>query len=203
MKRLVWVLVILLAGAVAPASASPIFFTAALSGPNESPPNSSPGTGTALVTLDPIARTMEVQVTWSGLLVAATVAHIHVINGPGDANTLDTLGPVATTVPTFPGFPGTEFGSYHATFDLTQASSYSPGFFNDAGMTAAAAEAALVAGIADGRAYLNIHTSVFPGGEIRGFLEPFPVPVPVPEPSGLALLGLAAVAAICRRRRHV
>ena len=45
------------------------------------------------------------------------------------------------------------------------------------------AEAALIAGIEHGQTYLNIHTSQFTGGEIRGFL------VPVPEPSTPFLLG--------------
>jgi len=36
------------------------------------------------------------------------------------------------------------------------------------GGTAAGAEAALVGGLAAGQAYFNIHTSPFPGGEIRG-----------------------------------
>jgi hypothetical protein len=38
------------------------------------------------------------------------------------------------------------------------------------GGTTAGAEAALLAGLEAGQAYLNIHTTMFPGGEIRGFL---------------------------------
>jgi hypothetical protein len=44
------------------------------------------------------------------------------------------------------------------------------------GGTTAQAEADLFQAIADGKAYLNIHSSTFPGGEIRGFLVPGPVP---------------------------
>ena len=47
------------------------------------------------------------------------------------------------------------------------------------------------------KAYLNIHTNVFPGGEIRGFLSR-----DVPEPALPALLGVAAVAALVSRRRR-
>jgi hypothetical protein len=41
------------------------------------------------------------------------------------------------------------------------------------GGTVASAEAALLDGLRAGQTYLNIHTSMFPGGEIRGvLLEP-------------------------------
>jgi hypothetical protein len=50
-------------------------------------------------------------------------------------------------------------------------SSYNPAFVSANGGTAASAEAALFAGIMAGHAYLNIHTTTFPGGEIEGFLE--------------------------------
>ncbi len=76
-----------------------------------------------------------------------------------------------TTTPTFAGFPlGVTSGSYNNTLDLTLASSYNPAYITANGGTTATAEAALAAAIASGRAYLNIHSSVFGGGEIRGFL---------------------------------
>ena len=49
-------------------------------------------------------------------------------------------------------------------------------------------------GIADGKAYWNIHTQTFGGGEIRGFL------VPVPEPSSALILGAGAMFVMRRRR---
>jgi len=54
---------------------------------------------------------------------------------------------------------------------------------------AQANEAALL----DGLVYFNIHTSTFPGGEIRGQV--------VPEPATLAVLLIGAVAMLRRRRR--
>ena len=44
------------------------------------------------------------------------------------------------------------------------------------GGTTATAEAAFFAAIAAGKAYLNVHSTVVPGGEIRGFLLPAQVP---------------------------
>jgi hypothetical protein len=140
---------------------------------------------------------LEVFVAFMDLTAPNTAAHIHVINGPGDANTLDTLGPVATTTPTFTGFPtGSTFGTYNNTFDTLLASSYRAGWITDSGGTTALAEAALFDGIITGRAYLNIHSTMFPGGEIRGFLQP----AAVPEPSVLLLLGAAGIGVVRRMR---
>ena len=180
------------------AHAGPTTYYVSLSGSAESPTNASPGTGFATVTIDPLAHTLAVDVTFSGLLGVTTASHIHIINGPGDTNTLDTVGPVATQTPAFLGFPlGVTAGTYNSpTFDTSLASTYRAGWITDSGGLAAA-EAAFFAGITDGRAYLNIHTTVVPGGEIRGFLQT------VPEPGTLALLGLglAGFAAVRSRKR--
>jgi hypothetical protein len=177
-------------------AATPLFFVANLDGPSESPSNASPGTGFTFVTIDTTAHTLQVQVTFQGLLAGNTAAHIHVINGPGDANTADTLGPVATTTPTFPGFPtGATAGTYNNTLFTDQASSYNPAFVTAAG-SLAVAEAALFAGIIEGRAYLNIHSTTFPGGEIRGFL----VATPEPATYAMAIAGLGMLWILKRKR---
>lgn len=172
------------------AHATSITYTAALSGPNEFPPNGSPGIGLAFVTIDDIANTMRVVVTFSGLTVPNTAAHIHcctTLPGTGTAG-------VATTTPTFTGFPAGTAGSYDNVFSLIDAGSYNPAFVTMQGGLAGA-RAALLAGLASDLTYLNIHTGNFPAGEIRGFLTP------VPEPTSLTLLGLGVAGVVARRRR--
>lgn len=184
------------------AQAAITVYTATLNGPNEAPSNTSPGTGSAIVTIDDVLNTMRVQATFSGLTPttttgapsSTTASHIHT---PTAVPFAGTAG-VATTTPSFPGFPlGVTSGTYDNLFDLLTASTYNPAFVTANGGTVAGARTALLNGIASGQAYLNIHTTAFPGGEIRGFL------VAVPEPASWAmmLIGFAAIGAAMRRRK--
>jgi hypothetical protein len=171
--------------------------SANLSQANEVPPTLSPGTGTAIVTLDTTVQTLRVQETFSGLGSGTTASHIHCCLAspflPGV-----NVG-VATTVPTFPGFPlGVTSGTYDMTFDLTASSTYNPAFVTAEGGTVAGAEAALVAALLAGETYINIHTVNFGGGEIRGFLGA------VPEPStwAMMLIGFAGLGFVFRKSRR-
>lgn len=57
----------------------------------------------------------------------------------------------------------------------------------------------LIADLNTGRAYFNIHTEQYAGGEIRGFY----IPSPVPEPGTYAMLviGLAGIGFVARSKR--
>lgn len=172
--------------------AGTITYTTALSGAAESPATASAGTGTSTVIYDDVAHTMRVIASFSGLNGNTTSSHIHCCTAtPG----VSTAG-VATQTPTFAGFPlGVTSGSFDNTFDLTLASSWNAAFITANGGTTTSAEAALLAGLDAGKAYFNIHTTAFPGGEIRGFLTA------TPEPSTAVLLLVPALAFWVRRRR--
>jgi len=170
-----------------------------LSGGNENPATPSAGTGTGLIDFDTTAHTLQVNIVFSGLSSPTTASHIHCcVNPPGNAG-------VATTTPTFLNFPlGVTSGTYNMILDTTQASSWNPAFITANGGTPLGAEAALAAGLAAGQPYLNIHTTAFPGGEIRGLLVLETSPN-VPTLSEWALAGLAALlvvlAFVTMRRR--
>ena len=104
-------------------------YSISLSGPNESPANASPGTGSGTVTFDMSASTLRVEVTFTGLLSNVTNAHIHCCTPASGAGTAG----VATVTPTFTSFPaGATFGSYDRTFNMTAAT----GSWNNAFVTA-------------------------------------------------------------------
>jgi len=164
-----------------------------LLGGSEVPVANTPGTGQVRITLDFDLVTMRVEASFSGLLGNATAAHIHCCTLPGN-----NVG-VATMTPTFTGFPtSVKAGSYDQTFNMALPTSYNTAFIANNGGTTSTAFNALVAGLDSGKAYFNLHTSSFPGGEVRALLTP----VPEPTSSGLALVGLGLVGALARPRRQ-
>jgi CHRD domain/PEP-CTERM motif len=193
MKHLIALIALVIFVLILPHQSQAISFTfGTLNGAIEFVPNGSPGTGIATVDLDTSAHTLSVDITFSGLEGTTTAAHIHCC--------ATTTAPVATMLPSFFLFPlGVTSGAYAHTFDTTDASTFSAGFITANGGTPAGAEAALLAGLLAGEAYLNIHTNIYSGGEIRGFSQA--ESSSVPEPATLLLLGsgLAGMAVFRRR----
>jgi hypothetical protein len=190
MKRVLSVLALAAAALAIPAYAQT--YHADASGPEESPPNGSPGT--SMVTIDIAGSTLMVDMSFRDLVGTASAAHIHCCTA--DAFT----GTSAIAMP-FTDFPtGGHTGDYTKAIPLYESTSYDPEFLKAHGGTAKGAATALVDGINANEAYVNIHTSEFPGGEIRGFV----VAAPVPEPAewGMMAGGLAGLLWMGRRKRR-
>jgi hypothetical protein len=128
-----------LALALAPAASAQDFYSV-IDAAQETPPNGSPATGSATMTLDTVNNALSYNITFSGLLGSETMAHIH---GPADPG---VAGGIKHTLPLGSPKVGTWF-------------------------YAEADEADILAG----RMYINIHSSMFGGGEIRGQICPTPI----------------------------
>ena len=116
-------------------------FTVSLNGAQENPSVNSPGSGSCVLTLDTAETQITLSCTYSGLGSSASAAHIH------------TDGPVGVNGPVL--------------FNLTGASGTS-GTLN---LALTAVTPAQVADLRAKRWYVNIHTTNFPGGEIRGQIK--------------------------------
>ena len=154
------------------------------------------GTGSATLTFDLDLATMRVEFTFSGLTGNTTAAHLHCCTALPNAGNAG----VATVTPSF-AFPlGVKAGSFDQTFDLlplVPTTTYNAAFITANGGTANSALVALLAGLDADKAYLNIHTSTAPAGEIRALLHVAPVPMP----AAVWLFG-SALAGLMGWRRH-
>jgi len=184
-----------LALAAAAGLATPAFaqtYRANLTGPGESPPNTSPGM--SMVTIDLSGTKLMVDAPFRDLVAPTTVAHIHCC-------TTQAFSGAAAPAIGFADFPtGVQSGTYSHSFSLSDTATYEPAFLAANGGTASSAASALMNAINANEAYVNIHSTTYPNGEIRGFL----VAAPIPEPAEWALLagGLASLLWMGRRRRR-
>jgi hypothetical protein len=120
--------------------AATISFKADLSGPGESPPNQSKGTGSVRATLDTVSKTLTWTASYSGLSGPAVGAHFH--------------GPIS-----YVGITSEQ----NAPIQVGTTGSLASPFKGSTTVTDAQAK-----DLMDGRWYFNIHTPANPGGEIRG-----------------------------------
>jgi hypothetical protein len=179
-----------------PAGAAPIdpSFRAVASGALETPPNASPGT--SLVTIDLGGKQMLVDLPFRDLNGTTTAAHVHCCTSAAFTG----AAPVALPFPDFP--MGVHAGTYSNAIALGDEMSWDPAFMSANGGTVQGAASALVDGINANEAYVNIHTDLYPNGEIRGWLVAAP---PVPETAEWSMLavGLAGLMWMSRRRPMV
>jgi hypothetical protein len=185
------VVIVTLSLSIAPAVAQTVNFTADLLGANERPtPADSTATGSATAELSggPGLWVLTYNITYEGLSGPATVGHIHDAINPG-------------------GLPFTEqFGAPVHDLDSLISPIVGDWSYLDAAQPLTDENAdALIAG----RMYINIHSDLFPNGEIRGQLlavdEPPPPPpgvIPLPAPLALGLVGLSGAFAAWKRGRH-
>jgi hypothetical protein len=177
--------------AVATAQAADTRWRAVATGSLESPPNASPGYAITTFELTP-GNMLLIDAPFKDLQASSTEAHVHC------CTTTAFMGNVGVAIP-LTDFPtGVKSGTYTASIDLTKDASFDASFLSSNGGTAASARSALLAGINAHEAYVNIHTSQYSEGEIRGWL----VAAPIPEPATWAMLGvgLAGLGFMSRRK---
>lgn len=131
------------------------------------------GTGTATALFNNITGDVSIAGSFADLTGTSSMAHLH------------GFTPSAGTG-----------GGAGVLLSLAIDAGVAAGNFSGAGIISMASDPGF-AKMLGGQSYINIHSSTSPGGEIRGQLVN---PVVVPEPGSIALVSLAGLALLRRRR---
>ena len=125
--------------------------TLPMSSAQEVPINPTTGTGTINATYNKNTRILTYAVTWTGITGPVAAMHIHGLADPGfNAGVLQNIVTASNGIAT----PGSKYG----TSGSISATLYIDGtVFKEEHLLA-------------NKYYLNIHTALYPGGEIRGQL---------------------------------
>jgi hypothetical protein len=163
------------------ASAATQTYSFNLSGAQEVPANASPAAGSMQITIDDVAGLISYTFTAFNLQGSFTMAHIHA--APAGAN-----GPVV-----FDLVPPADYSGPVTFGPVVIPNSWALLGQNETIATGLAA----AINAAPWNYYVNIHTSLFPAGEIRGQLAP------IPEAGTWAMMlgGLGLLGVALRRRR--
>src|SRR5262245_11483654 len=139
------------------------------------------GSGTFLITLS--GSTMTINGNFTGLSGNSTAAHIHGPSAafPASASVIYDFTPGGLNLATL----GSTSGSINGSFELVP---------KGAGGTYTVNQQ--MADLNAGLWYVNVHSSTFGGGEIRGVI------LPVPEPSTWVLAGLGVGGLVLLRMRR-
>src|SRR5258708_1010576 len=171
MKKLAFLVLIVLCVSVATVASDDDAntFRATLRGINETPgPVATQATGSFTATLSSDGSTLSYTVSYSNLNAQVTQSHIHFgltkeMGGIMVWLCQPAAAPAPATDPGVPTCPDTTSGTVSGT--VTAANVVGP---NSQGITAGADFAKVVQAMREGAAYVNVHSTRSPGGEIRG-----------------------------------
>ena len=165
------VLIVLCFSVVTVASDEANTFKATLRGLSEAPPVATQATGSFTATLSSDESTLSYTVTYNNLNAQVIFSHIHFgftkevggvmvfLCGPAAG----AMGGPPAGFPNPPACPDTTSGTVSGT--VTAANVVGP---NSQGITPGADFAKVVQALREGAAYVNVHSTRSPGGEIRG-----------------------------------
>lgn len=143
MKKVFLMSSLILLGAIS--YSAQLKYVAHLNAPQEVPTNGSTGFGSCVITLNAAQTSFSVSCTYSGLGTNLVAGHIHAVANGGAGGGIGVNSPVQFG---FPAASGGTSGSFTAgPFTIT---------------------AAQLGQLRENRWYVNFHSVMFPGGEIRG-----------------------------------